>query len=79
MRAAVIGERAIRGDQQQRPRDRRKAREQRDEKTECGGRVAMLLRRHLVQRIGCEAAVRQMPVEGVETERKHASRAAVAL
>jgi hypothetical protein len=58
---------------------RRKPREQRDEKTECGGRVAMLLRRHLMQRSGCETAVRQMPIERIEAERKNASRTAVAL
>ena len=79
MRPAVIGERAMRGDEHQWPCGWRKPREQRDEKTECGGRVAMLLRRHLVQRIGCEAAMRQMPVECIEAEGKDASRTAVAL
>jgi hypothetical protein len=79
MRTAVIGERAMRGDEQQRSCCGLESREQRDQKAERGGRVARLLRRRLVQRIGCETALRQMRIERVETERKHASRAAVAL
>jgi len=79
MRTTVIGERAGRGDEQQWSRCGMKPREQRDEKAERGGRVAMLLRRDLMQGAGCEAAVRQMRVERVETERKNVCRAADAL
>src|SRR4029077_18733060 len=60
-------------------RDGMKPREQRDQKTERGRRIAMLLRRHLMQRVGCETAVRQIRIERVEAERKSASRVADAL
>jgi hypothetical protein len=49
------------------------------EKTEGGGRVAMLLRRDLVQRADREPAVRQVRVERVEPEGTRARRAAHAL
>jgi hypothetical protein len=78
MRPAVIGERAMRGDEHQRSCGWSEPREQRDQKAEGGGRVAMLLRRHLMQCVGCETAVRQMPIERIETEGKDASRTAVA-
>jgi hypothetical protein len=72
MRSAVIGERAMGGDEQDGSRGRVEARQQGDEKAECRRRVAVGLRRDLVQRADREAAVRQMGVDRVETERQYA-------
>ena len=80
MRTAVVGERAVRGDEQQWLICWiTKAREQRDQKAERRRRVAMLLRRDLVQRADRKPAVRQMRVDRIEAERTHARRTAVAL
>jgi len=56
-----------------------KAREQRDEKAERRRRVAMLLRRDLVQRGDRKPAVRQVRVDRIEAKRTHARHTAVAL
>ena len=79
MRPAVIGERAMRGDEEDGSRRWGKARQQGDEKAECRRRVAVRLRRHLVQGTDREAAVRQVRVDRGEPERQHACGAADAL
>jgi hypothetical protein len=77
VRAAVIGERARRGDEQHRPRPMRRSRQPRqqgDQETKGGRRVAMRLRGNLVQSAERQAALRQMTVEPCESEGQGASR-----
>ena len=78
VRPAVLGEDVRRGDEQHRPRAsmrRPEPREQRGEKPERGRRVAMLLRRDLMQGADRETALRQMRVEIGEAEGQGARRA----
>jgi hypothetical protein len=78
VRPAVLGEDVRRGDEQHGSRAsmrRPESREQGGEKSERGRRVAMLLRRDLMQGADREAALRQMRVEIGEAEGQGARRA----
>jgi len=77
VRPAVLGEDARRGDEQHGPRGSMcwsEPREQGGEKSERGRRVAMLLRRDLMQGADREAALRQMRVERRQAEGQGARR-----